>query len=86
MTVTSLSPPHVGDIVHYWPMLTDIPGCRAAVVTGIHVDPHLASLMVLHTTGMQFLHEVRQAQPDPLMSDPILDKYVPGTWHLASHQ
>lgn len=86
MMGTNQSAPHIGDMVHYWPVLTELQGCRAAVVTGTHVDPHLASLMVLHTTGCQFLEEIRQAELDPLMTDPLTDKYVPGTWHVAAHQ
>lgn len=87
MRPTSLAAPRVGDVVHYWPTLSEMPGCRAAIVTETHVDPHLASLMILHTTGLQFLQGVRQAESDPLTPDTfITDKYVPGTWHSAAHQ
>lgn len=86
MTATRLRPPHVGDVVHYWPLLPDVPGCRAALVTEIHVDPHLASLAILHASGVQFLLGVRQAELDPLVADPFTDKYEPGTWHEAKHR
>lgn len=87
MKPTSLSAPRVGDIVHYWPTLSEMPGCRAAIVTEMHIDRHLASLMILHTTGLQFLPEVRQSESDPLAADSFAtDKYVPGTWHSAAHQ
>lgn len=86
MMTTSLNAPHVGDVVHYWPMLSEMPGCRAAIVTEMHVDPHLASLMILHTTGLQFLTEVRQSESDPLSDPYVTEKYVPGTWHAAGHQ
>lgn len=81
MTSPGLNPPRVGDIVHFWPMLPDTPGCRAAVVTEIHIDARMATLAVLHPNGMQFLPEVRQAELEHLW-----EQYEPGTWHVANHQ
>lgn len=72
--------PRVGDIVHYWPLLVEKPGCRAAMVTDIHYNPQLASLMIAHATGVQFLPEVRRME-----CDFSWDAYQPGTWHHAGH-
>lgn len=83
MTAPVANPPRVGDIVHYWPLTAEMPGCRAAVVTEIHMDPQLASLMVLHTTGIQFILEARVSLVE---HDPFTDRYEPGTWHSADHQ
>lgn len=81
MVTPNLStPPRVGDMVHYVPLVAEIPGCRAAVVTGLHIDPQLATLMVMHTTGVQFVADVRQAE-----CDYAWEKFQPGTWHLAGH-
>jgi len=79
MPTTVLTPPRVGDIVHYTPL--DLPGCRAAIVTEIHIDAHLATLAVLHPSGMQFLQQIRQAELEHLW-----EQYEPGTWHVAHHQ
>ena len=86
MTANSLNPPHVCDLVHYFPLPTEGSGCRAAIVTEIHVDPHLASLMVAHPTGVQFVADVRRSVSDTFLNDSFLDKYAPGTWHLSGHQ
>lgn len=83
MTALVTNPPRVGDIVHYWPLTAEMPGCRAAVVTEIHMDPHLASLMVLNTTGFQFVLESRMSMTD---YDPFTESREPGTWHSADHQ
>lgn len=83
MTALVTNPPRVGDIVHYWPLMAEMPGCRAAVVTEIHMDPQRASLMVLSTTGLQFILEARMSLVE---QDPFTDKYEPGTWHSADHR
>jgi hypothetical protein len=41
----------------------------------------MATLAVLHPTGMQFLPEVRQAELEDMW-----EQHEPGTWHLADHQ
>lgn len=81
MTTVGPRPPRIADLVHYWPLVSGSPGCRAAVVTEIHRDAHLASLAVLHPTGMEFLPEVRQAELEHMW-----EQYEPGTWHLSGHQ
>lgn len=83
---TSLNAPRVGDIVHYCPLPSEGSGCRAAVVTEIHIDPHLASLMVVYATGVQFVADVRVSENDTFPNDSFLDKYTPGTWHFSGHQ
>lgn len=80
MTTVSL-PPRVGDIVHYWPLLAERPGCKAAIVTEIHVDPQLATLMVVCATGVQFVQQARKAE-----AGFTWDSFEPGTWHSAEHQ
>jgi hypothetical protein len=86
MAQTSLHVPRVGDVVHYWPLPAEGSGCRAAIVTDIYMDTHLASLVVLHINGLQFLEEVRISENDTYLTDAFVDRYPPGTWHLADHQ
>ena len=79
MTANSVAP-CLGDMVHYVPLMAEVPGCRAAVVTDTHVDPMLASLMVLHSTGVQFITDVRQSE-----CEFSWETRQPGTWHVAKH-
>lgn len=81
MMTNNTTPPRVGNLVHYVPFAYDTPGCRAAIVTEIHIDARMATLAVLHPTGMQFLPEVRQAELEDMW-----EQHEPGTWHLADHQ
>lgn len=80
VTATS-APPRVGDIVHYWPLLAERSGCKAAIVTDLHVDPQLATLIVFCATGIQFVQQARLAEPGFTW-----ETFEPGTWHVAGHQ